>query len=210
MVLGSPKGDSPDDIFDDDNFASKRGITSNHAFLLVGIIKLDGELVVKIRNPHGTNQKGDWKGDWSTESGKWTESLKKEAGFSGQEKGELYMNLADLVKEFEILSVGFYHDDYLYSSFRLAPDMLRGLQAFEIQVQKSGEYYVSMHIPDTKFDEVPDFFYHSHALFRFTETSELMYVSGKHEKTRDAFFLAQLRPGKYILVVSIQQSLSHS
>ena len=83
MIVGSPKGKSPDDVFDDDNFSSERGVTSNHAFLLMDVLVLNNETVVKIRNPHGSNKKGDWKGDWSTNSGKWNETLKKKAGFSG-------------------------------------------------------------------------------------------------------------------------------
>ena len=111
------------------------------------------------------------------------------------------MNLNDLAKEFEAFSVCFCHDDYSYSAYKLLPEIMSGLQAFEVEVQTAGNYYVSMHIPDTKFEDVPDYFYHSFVLFRKNEKSELEYIGGKQDKLRDTFFEAKLKPGKYILVV---------
>ena len=47
------------------------------------------EKLVKLRNPWG---KGEWKGDWSDESYKWTQQLKKELNFVNQDDHELILD----------------------------------------------------------------------------------------------------------------------
>ena len=51
-----------------------KGIVPWHAYTVISAYEIEGEKVIKLRNPHG---KGEWLGDWSDGSNKWTEKLRK-------------------------------------------------------------------------------------------------------------------------------------
>jgi len=55
-----------------------KGLVHIHAYTLLDIKELsNGVKLAKIRNPWSG---GEWTGDWSDKSTKWTDALKKEAG----------------------------------------------------------------------------------------------------------------------------------
>lgn len=56
---------------------------------------MDIERLVKLRNPWGN---GEWKGDWSDESNKWTPQLKQELGLKNEDDGVFFMNYRDFIK----------------------------------------------------------------------------------------------------------------
>jgi calpain-15 len=45
------------------------GLISGHAYSFLKFLKIEGETVVKMRNPWGRKI---WQGEWSYESKKWT------------------------------------------------------------------------------------------------------------------------------------------
>lgn len=51
-----------------------KGIVSSHAYAILEVAEVGTERIIKMRNPWG---QGEWKGDWSDGSTKWTEALKK-------------------------------------------------------------------------------------------------------------------------------------
>lgn len=46
------------------------------------------EKLVKMRNPWG---RGEWQGDWSDSSYKWTDSVKEMLNYSNQDDGIFFM-----------------------------------------------------------------------------------------------------------------------
>jgi hypothetical protein len=55
----------------------------------------NGERILQLRNPWG---KGEWKGDWSDESNKWTPALKQELGWSDADDGIFWIRIDDFCK----------------------------------------------------------------------------------------------------------------
>ena len=53
------------------------------------------ERLVKLRNPWG---KGEWKGDWSDDSYKWTNKLKRELNYRSDDDGVFFMSYNDFIK----------------------------------------------------------------------------------------------------------------
>lgn len=53
--------------------ASKIGLVPTHEYTIMKLVYLNGELVVKMRNPWGNTE---WQGDWSFLSKKWVGNLK--------------------------------------------------------------------------------------------------------------------------------------
>lgn len=55
--------------------------------------KFGNVTLVKLRNPWG---KYEWKGDWSSNSDKWTPELKEKLRVSNKDDGIFYMTIEDL------------------------------------------------------------------------------------------------------------------
>ncbi len=56
----------------------KAGLAGDHAYTLIGAYDLEGNRIVKVRNPWG---QFEWKGDWGDNDYKWTPSMKKAVNF---------------------------------------------------------------------------------------------------------------------------------
>lgn len=74
-----------------------QGMISGHAYALLSHYELtteEGEEVklLKLRNPWG---QGEWTGDWSDNSEKWTEDLKEKVKFELADDGIFHMNFDD-------------------------------------------------------------------------------------------------------------------
>ena len=85
--------------------------------MIVDVRKVStGDRLIKIRNPWG---KGEWNGDWSDKSKKWTPALKKEVGFTdAAEDGIFWMEAKDFVKKFSEIGVCKVHEGYQYNSIQ--------------------------------------------------------------------------------------------
>lgn len=84
-----------------DETETKMGLIEGHAYTLISAIEseIDGEplRLLKIRNPWG---RGEWKGDWSDNSEKWTDEMRKKVGKVDGNDGIFWMTLQDYVKNF--------------------------------------------------------------------------------------------------------------
>lgn len=67
------------------------------------------ERLLKIRNPWG---KREWKGDWSDNSGKWTDSTKKQVNLQKAEDGIFWISLKDFDLFFYMAVICYYREDY--------------------------------------------------------------------------------------------------
>lgn len=56
------------------NAAIQEGIVQSHAYAIVKVANLDGNRLIKLRNPHGS-EGVEWTGDWSDNSEKWTQRM---------------------------------------------------------------------------------------------------------------------------------------
>eukprot|EP00658_Telonema_sp_P-2_P037928 TRINITY_DN27263_c0_g1_i3.p1 TRINITY_DN27263_c0_g1~~TRINITY_DN27263_c0_g1_i3.p1 ORF type:complete len:746 (+),score=131.12 TRINITY_DN27263_c0_g1_i3:124-2361(+) len=74
------------------------GLITGHAYSILGTAKVGGTRLVKIRNPWG---KGEWNGDWSDKSGRWTSRIKRELEYAPGNDGCFWMSLKDCLREFD-------------------------------------------------------------------------------------------------------------
>ena len=81
------------------------GIVAGHAYSLISCheVKDEGKPVtlVRLRNPWG---RGEWKGDWSDKSSKWTPQLKQQLGFQDADDGLFFMNINEYKEIFQSTS----------------------------------------------------------------------------------------------------------
>jgi len=92
------------------------GLVEGHAYGVLQAKDIKGVSLLQIRNPWGDST--EWKGDYSDESPKWTEAMKKEVGWTDEADGTFWMTIDDFMKYFNDLVCIYYKDNYVSSSLR--------------------------------------------------------------------------------------------
>jgi hypothetical protein len=90
-----------------------KGLTPGHAYSLLRAKEvLDHGVktrLVELRNPWG---EGEWSGEWSDSSDKWTKLLKEELNVSTAEDGKFWMNLKDFMAYYEVCNICKIHKNF--------------------------------------------------------------------------------------------------
>lgn len=97
MGAGSPPNAQGDSVEID-------GIYQGHAYLVIDVRDLDGNKLIKLRNPHGNDSK-ESELDWSDDSPKWTKRLKGLINEEMGADGAFWMGLDDFVYCYRALYV---------------------------------------------------------------------------------------------------------
>lgn len=97
MGAGSPPNAKGDAVEID-------GIYQGHAYLILDVRNLDGNKLIKLRNPHGNESKQSTL-DWSDDSPKWNNRLKGLLGESMAADGAFWMSLDDFVYCFRAIYI---------------------------------------------------------------------------------------------------------
>ena len=93
-----------------------QGIVSSHAYAVLDckVVQSNGsERILKLRNPWG---QGEWKGDWSDDSNKWTPQLKQQLGWSSANDGIFWIRVDDFCKQFSQICITKLNSGYRYAS----------------------------------------------------------------------------------------------
>jgi hypothetical protein len=85
MGAGSPENVKGDSVEID-------GIVQGHAYLVMSVRNLDGNRLVKIRNPHGNGGRESTL-DWSDNSPKWNKRLLNLLGEEMKDDGAFWMSI---------------------------------------------------------------------------------------------------------------------
>ena len=189
----------------------KLGIQPFHAYTILEGLTLNGEKVVKLRNPSGNTE---WKGDWGYGSKKWTKQLIKKFDLDNLPYGTFFMPLKKFKKNFTELSICNYRRDYILSQLPVTKDRLKGIKCYSIKVSCDGDYYICFSQPDKRYIKVKGkrMLYTSVVLLQVQNPgtkkspSIVKYCGGKASVERDSFFRARLKAGEYLFVVSRLQS----
>lgn len=80
----------------------KSGLITDHAYYVLDIREAEDKRFIKLRNPWG---KFGWKGEYSSKSDKWTNSLKNELNYSNNHDGSFWMLYKDFLSYFT--SIGY-------------------------------------------------------------------------------------------------------
>jgi len=86
-----------------DSATSPMGIVQGHAFSILKLAEVDGNKLMQIRNPWG---RGEWKGDWSDNSSKWTTRNRNLLDWhEKKDDGIFWIDINDYVNEFDSIYV---------------------------------------------------------------------------------------------------------
>jgi len=96
------------------------GLSPGHAYTVLGVMEIDTgkevEKVVRLRNPYGN---GEFNGDWSDYSSKWTPELKKKYNLVIKDDGDFYMAFDDFLNYYITLGVCKLHPGYKTTSLKI-------------------------------------------------------------------------------------------
>ena len=96
------------------------GLSPGHAYTVLGVMEIDTgkgkEKVVRLRNPYGN---GEFNGDWSDNSKKWTPELKKKYNLVQKDDGSFYMGYNDFLTYYITLGICKLHPGFKTTSLRM-------------------------------------------------------------------------------------------
>lgn len=176
------------------------GIISGHAYTLIGAYQLgNGDQIVKLRNPWGS---GEWTGDYSDSSSKWTPSLKRQLGWSDQDDGIFFMPFEDFTNEFENVAICHYRDDYKLSSL-FDVNSSDTFACYQFNIDQGGEYYFGLSQDDkNKHPTGHTYGMLSIVVGRVRSNGKIQYIGGKGYPDRDVWFQGKCKPGQYLAFVT--------
>jgi hypothetical protein len=96
LGAGSPAGS------DSEANASPSGIIQGHAYAILDVQDIDGNQLIRLRNPWGRKE---WTGDWCDTSDKWTRRLRAKLNFVAADDGAFWMCMLDFARHFEEIYV---------------------------------------------------------------------------------------------------------
>lgn len=82
------------------------GLVRGHAYTITRVLEVNGEQMLRIRNPWGNEV--EWRGAWSDESEEWnsiSDEDKTDLGLVKEHDGEFWMNLQDFMSEWSHVQI---------------------------------------------------------------------------------------------------------
>lgn len=79
-----------------------KGLNVPHAYCVLALTEVEGECLIKLRNPNGW---GGWNGEWGRDSARWTYDLRQELKTDDEDKGVFWMAWDDFCKYFGELTI---------------------------------------------------------------------------------------------------------
>ncbi len=107
------------------------GLVRGDVYTVLKGCELNGERVVRVRNPWGS---GEYNGDWSDKSRKWTTALKKQEGLNQKDDGDFYMSFNDFCQYYVTMGFAKVHPTYETTVCRVPKEKMTGCRFIKAKV----------------------------------------------------------------------------
>ena len=114
-------------------YVEEVGLVSYHAYTVLGIYEINGEKVIRLRNPWGS---GEFNGEWSDYSSKWTEDLKKKYNYYEKEDGDFFIGFNDFLRYFIRIGIAKLHPSWLSTKLRIKKSQATKCQLIKATIPK--------------------------------------------------------------------------
>lgn len=182
------------------------GIISGHCYSVLDLkeVKNINENIIKLRNPWGHKE---WVGDWSDESEKWTEDLRKELNWEKKNDGVFWMSLKDFCAYFTEINICQIYENFLYSSLSINIKNYKVIM-FEIKNKCKNErnlaYLTCSQFDKRKMGKNYDYCYIRMFLCRY-ENDEVGFLEENSGRRRDLYMKIEgLVEGIYVMFCEIE------
>ena len=112
-------------------FVQEVGLDTAHAYTVLGIHEINGEKVIRLRNPWGS---GEFSGDWSDYSSKWTEELKKKFNYYEKEDGDFFMGYKDFIRYFIKMGIAKFHQGWSSTKLKIKKSEATKCQLIKVTI----------------------------------------------------------------------------
>jgi len=180
------------------------GLVPGHAYAMLRAVEVETREGVarlcQLRNPWG---KHEWQGDWSDDSNKWTDELRRKLSFTRADDGIFWMCFEDLCQYFDRVEICHVHDHYKYTSFECEQE-IGDWNVTSMTVSKPAHgLYISFSQADTRAYKKYGLFDREYAPMRYVicrlKGDRIDYICSGIEECRDAFLKSDYEPGEYLI-----------
>jgi len=116
-----------------DGFVEEVGLDCSHAYSVLGIYEINGEKVIRLRNPWGS---GEFNGEWSDYSSKWTEDLKKKYNYYEKDDGDFFIGFKDFLRYFRKMGIAKLHPSWSSTKIRIRKSQATKCQLIKVTIPK--------------------------------------------------------------------------
>ena len=177
------------------------GLSPGHAYTVLDLHEINGEKVMRLRNPWGN---GEYSGDWSDSSKKWTEELKKKYGLIKKNDGDFYMSYDDYLKYYAVMGFGKLHQDYTTRVLRVDKTEAVNCQVIKVDVPKNNTHvYLQLYQKNPRIILNDGTYQHTVLSFLILVDSSNNYIDSMSTKDMHICVEKTLNKGTYYLLTDI-------
>ena len=195
------------------DYLSKIGLLTNHSYQIIdtAILRQNANEVklLKIKNPWGTNV---WNGDWSENSGKWTETFRKNVGYEEKEKGVFWMAYEDFIQFYTSTHICQIHDDFIYSCKKVKFNSDECFTIVKININKNASGYFIVNLKNKRIYEnlkgIDNFSNPFCSMSVFKEDKNGFNYIGSDSGKQDRLYIEcdEIEPGTYYIAVTFPKN----
>ena len=183
---------------------SDKGLTPGHAYSLLRAKEvLDHGVktrLVELRNPWG---EGEWSGEWSDNSDKWTKQLKEECQVSTAEDGKFWMNLKDFMVYYEICNICKIHKGFVDVQINLNKTQTESHLVSSLVLEEDSLVYLQIHQKYKRFILKDGTFPKQTIINLWLLDGEFNFIDSVWSESNIECIEAKLKKGQYYLLSDI-------
>ena len=177
------------------------GLSPGHAYTVLDLHEINGEKVMRLRNPWGN---GEYSGDWSDSSKKWTEELKKKYGLVKKNDGDFYMSYNDYLKYYVVMGFGKLHQDYVTRVLRVEKTEAVKCQVIKVDVPQNNTHaYLQLYQKNPRIILNDGTYQHTVLCFLILVDSNYNYIDSMSTNNMHICVEQTLKKGTYFLLCDV-------
>ena len=192
------------------------GLSPGHAYTLLEakeVNTLNGkEKLIHLRNPWGN---GEWSGDWSDSSRKWTTDLRNQCdNFERKDDGSFWISYSDFRTYYVVVGICHLHQDYKYTTLHVPKaNTSLGPYLTRIEVQFDTNGYIMLHQKNQRIILKNGDYQKPTLCYIMLVDSNMEYINANYSCENNVAIKVNLKKGIYYMISDINfryvQNLQH-
>jgi len=181
------------------------GLSPGHAYTVLGVHELEGprgkEKVVRLRNPWGN---GEWNGDWSDSSSKWSSSTKLKMSHIKKDDGDFYMGYNDFIKYYVTMGFAKIHPDYETTVLKIKKEDTVRCQLIKVTVNKNQVHtYLSLYQKNPRIITKQGYYQKTSLAFIMLCDKDFNYINSMASTDMHICVEKTLKKGEYYIFCDV-------